>query len=49
MVVPEDLGDSAQNGDQDRVFAWLDAGGDINDADPQGFTNVARLLRMWEH
>ena len=38
MVVPEDLGDSAQNGDQDRVFAWLDAGGDINDADPQGFT-----------
>ena len=31
MVLPEDLGDCAQNGDQDRVFAWLAAGGDIND------------------
>ena len=38
MVLPEDLGDCAQNGDQDRVFAWLDAGGDINDGDSQGFT-----------
>ena len=38
MVLPEELGDCAQNGDQDRVFAWLDAGGDINDGDPQGFT-----------
>ena len=31
MVLPDDLGDCAQNGDQDRVFAWLAAGGDIND------------------
>ena len=38
MVLPEDLGDCAQDGDQDRVFAWLDAGGDINDGDPQGCT-----------
>ena len=38
MVLPEELGDRAQNGDQDRVFAWLAAGGDINDADPGGFT-----------
>ena len=38
MVLPEEIGDCAQNGDQDRVFAWLDAGGDINDGDPQGCT-----------
>ena len=38
MVLPDDLGDCAQNGDQDRVFAWLAAGGDINDGDSQGFT-----------
>ena len=29
MVLPEEIGDCAQDGDQDRVFAWLDAGGDI--------------------
>ena len=38
MVIPGQLGDCAQDGDQDRVFAWLDAGGDVNDADQQGFT-----------
>ena len=38
MVLPEEVGDRAQDGNQDRVFAWLAAGGDINDADPQGFT-----------
>ena len=38
MALPEDLGDCAQDGDQDRVFAWLATGGDINDGDPQGFT-----------
>ena len=38
MVLPEEIGDAAQDGDQDRVFAWLAAGGDINDADPGGFT-----------
>ena len=31
MVLPEEIGDAAQDGDQDRVFAWLAAGGDIND------------------
>lgn len=35
MVLPEEIGDCAQHGDQDRIFAWLDAGGDINDGDPQ--------------
>ena len=38
MVIPGQLGDCAQDGDQDRDFAWLDAGGDVNDADQQGFT-----------
>ena len=38
MVLPEEIGDCAQDGDQDRVFAWLATGGDINDGDPQGFT-----------
>ena len=31
MVLPQEIGDAAQNGDRDRVIAWLNAGGSIND------------------
>ena len=37
MVLPIEIGDAAQDADRDRVIAWLDAGGSINDVD------VARL------
>ena len=38
MSLPMVIGDAAQNADRDRVIAWLDAGGSINDADEGGFT-----------
>ena len=38
MVLPEEIGDAAQNAERDRVIAWLDAGGSINDFDEFGFT-----------
>ena len=38
MVLPEEIGDAAQNAEKDRVMAWLDAGGSINDFDEFGFT-----------
>ena len=40
MVLPIEIGDAAQDGDRDRVIAWLAAGGSINDVDFQGYTLV---------
>ena len=44
MVLPTEVGDAAQDTDHDRVMAWLDAGGSINDKDNDkdngGFTLV---------
>ena len=40
MVLPQEIGDAAQDADTDRVIAWLDAGGSINDTDFQGYTLV---------
>ena len=38
MTLPREIGDAAQNGDRDRVMAWLDAGGSIDDVDTGGYT-----------
>ena len=38
MVLPNAIGDAAQNAEKDRVMAWLDAGGSIDDFDEFGFT-----------
>ena len=38
MVLPTEIGDAAQDGDRDRVMAWLDAGGSINDVDKDGYS-----------
>ena len=38
MVLPQEIGDAAQDVDRDRVMAWLDAGGSINDVDEDGYT-----------
>jgi hypothetical protein len=38
MVLPTEVGDAAQDGDRDRVMAWLNAGGSINDVDGDGYT-----------
>ena len=38
MVLPAEIGDAAQNADRDRVIAWLNAGGSINDVDGDGYT-----------
>ena len=40
MVLPIEIGDAAQDADRDRVIAWLDAGGSINDVDEDGYTLV---------
>ena len=40
MTLPEEIGDAAQDADRDRVMAWLDAGGSVNDKDSSGFTLV---------
>ena len=40
MVVPYDVADSAQDAEVDRVIAWLDSGGDVNDVDQDGFTLI---------
>ena len=40
MVLPQEIGDAAQNGDRDRVIAWLNAGGSIDDVDEDGYTLV---------
>ena len=37
-MLPTEIGDAAQNGDRDRVIAWLDAGGSIDDVDSGGYT-----------
>ena len=37
-MLPTEIGDAAQNGDRDRVMAWLNAGGSINDVDGDGYT-----------
>ena len=39
-MLPQEIGDAAQNANRDRVIAWLDAGGSINDVDEEGFTLV---------
>ena len=28
-MIPQEIGDAVQDGDRDRVMAWLDAGGSI--------------------
>ena len=38
MALPKEIGDAAQDGDRDRVMAWLNAGGSINDVDEDGYT-----------
>ena len=38
MVLPQEIGDAAQDGDRDRVMAWLDAGGSVDDVDLGGYT-----------
>ena len=38
MVLPTEIGDAAQDANRDRVMAWLDAGGSINDVDEDGYT-----------
>ena len=45
MVVPYDVADSAQDAEVDRVIAWLDSGGDVNDVDQDGFTLINRFAR----
>ena len=40
MVVPRDICNAAANAERDRVLAWLDAGGSINDVDESGYTLV---------
>jgi hypothetical protein len=43
MVLPEEIGDAAQDAADDdvtRVRAWLDSGGNVNDADKDGFTLI---------
>ena len=39
-MLPQEIGDAAQNGDRDRVIAWLNAGGSIDDVDVDGYTLV---------
>ena len=39
-MLPQEIGDAAQNGDRDRVMAWLNAGGSIDDVDEDGYTLV---------
>ena len=43
MVVPYDVAVSAQDAVADRVIAWLDSGGDVNDVDQDGFTLLNRV------
>ena len=38
MALPVPIGDAAQDADADRVKAWLDGGGDVNDVDKDGYT-----------
>ena len=40
MVLPEAIGDAAQDFDSARVLAWLDSGGDINDRATDGYTLI---------
>ena len=40
MVVPREICNAAANAERDRVLAWLDAGGSINDVDESGYTLV---------
>ena len=37
MVIPSEIGDAVQDADRDRVMAWLDAGGSINDVEDPGY------------
>ncbi|CAH0377131.1 unnamed protein product [Pelagomonas calceolata] len=43
-MVPEDIGDAAQDAENDaeaaRVKAWLDSGGDVNDVDKDRYTLI---------
>ena len=45
MVVPYDVADSAQDAVADRVIAWLESGGDVNDVDQDGFTLLNSVAR----
>ena len=40
MVLPGEVGDAAEDCDSARVLAWLDAGGDVNDVDQDGYTLI---------
>ena len=43
MVLPEEIGDAAQDAADDdvaRIKAWLDGGGDVNDGDKDGYTLI---------
>ena len=45
MVSRQEIGDAAQDADRDRVMAWLDAGGSINDVDESAI-HATELLRV---
>ena len=38
MVVPREISLAARDGDAGSVLAWIDSGGDVNDADEVGQT-----------
>ena len=38
MVLPEEIGDAAQDEDLERVKAWLQNGGSVDDQDAEGYT-----------
>ena len=38
MVVPREISLAARDGDTGSVLAWIDSGGDVNDADEVGQT-----------
>ena len=47
-MIPQEIGDAVQDGDRDRVMAWLDAGGSIDDVDNESelrTTIITELLR----
>ena len=44
MVLPIEIGDAAQDADRDRVIAWLDAGGSINDVENEQWLATKRLV-----
>ena len=40
--LPTEIGDAAQDTNRDRVMAWLEGGGSINDVDEDGYNEPVR-------